>query len=171
MNEQIALKAQGRRRCYKCKQVMSYDAENFRNDCRCCKRCEREMALLRFYDLKENPTLPRVLKSRLAASKSRAKKKNVPFTLTFEDLLAQWDKQNGKCFYTGLPLKIKIESCVDNKEVVSIDRVEPDKGYSRENVVLCCDCVNTMKSNLSMEQFKGYLSLLHSRLLSSDNKV
>lgn len=150
---------------------MAYVSDNFRNDCRCCKKCEREMALLRFYDLKENPTLPKVLKSRLAASKTRAKKKQVVFTLTFKDLLDQWEKQNGKCFYTGLPLKIKVETYFDNKEVLSIDRVEPDKGYSRENVVLCCDCINTMKSNMTMEQFKKYLSLLHVRLLSEDSKT
>lgn len=161
MIEQLKLKSIGKRRCYKCKQITTYSSENFRNDCRCCKKCEREIALIRFYDMKQNPTLPKILKSRLSQSKSRAKKKGIPFSLTFEDLLSQWYKQHGKCFYTGLQLKIKIESYYGNREVISIDRIEPEKGYVKENIVFCCDCINTMKSNIPLEDFKRYISLVN----------
>lgn len=160
MVEQIKLRESGQRRCYKCQQTLPFDEEHFYGSNRCCKKCEKERALARFYEVKDNPTLIEVLKIRIAAARSRAKKKNVSFDIDLEYLLSIWKTQEGKCFYSKLPMAIQIDSYHSNRESLSIDRIEPSKGYVKGNIALCCDCVNTMKSNMSIENFKYYINLL-----------
>lgn len=160
MMEQLRLKKQNERRCSKCKQILPYNNKNFNNDKRTCKKCEADAALSRFYNLKENPTLLNLLKSRMAAAKSRSKKKNILFNLDIEYLLNVYHNQKGKCYYSGIDLKIKIESCNNNRNVISVDRINPELGYIKGNIVLCCDVFNTMKNNMNPNQFFEYIKIL-----------
>lgn len=53
------------------------------------------------------------------------------------------------CHYTGV--KLTLDSRQTN--TVSLDRVDSSKGYSIDNLVLCCAFVNIMKRDMSKEQF------------------
>ncbi len=60
------------------------------------------------------------------------------FELTIEDLEDIWNEQQGKCYYSGIPLSY---TCNDWR--TSLERLDNTKGYIRENVVLCClECNN-----------------------------
>jgi len=69
--------------------------------------------------------------------------------------------QCGKCFYTGLPMSWDVCDGMEKvrlKEfstIISIDRLDPNFGYSPENVVLCCFSANLMKGGL---QYKAFLT-------------
>lgn len=64
-------------------------------------------------------------------------------TLTFTELKSQYDKQNGKCFYSGRPLEIAIK----NINSLSIDRIDSMKNYTKDNIILCCSICNFMKGS------------------------
>lgn len=39
-----------------------------------------------------------------------------------------------------------------NPRLISIDRIDSNKGYTVDNTVLCCYAVNLMKSDLSVDE-------------------
>ncbi len=83
------------------------------------------------------------------AARSASKKKNLPFTITPQDIVRQYESQNGKCYYSGQPMSF----ISNDKNIMSIDRINPSCGYTPDNIVLCRWSVNNMKSNLSVEDF------------------
>lgn len=60
-----------------------------------------------------------------------------------------WNEQNGKCYYTGDEMTQQL----GNENSMSIDRVNSNKDYTKDNVVLCCYRVNVCKNNLNREEF------------------
>lgn len=65
--------------------------------------------------------------------------------LTPEFLDELYTKQEGKDFYTRLPFT--------DPTKISIDRIDSSKSYTTDNVVLTTIIINTMKNNLSIEEF------------------
>jgi len=86
------------------------------------------------------------------------------FNISSEYLVNIWEKQKGKCYYSGRDLqynKIKEELPEDKRihpERVSIDRIDSKKGYIEGNIVLCCWTANNIKQDLSMEEFKKWIN-------------
>jgi hypothetical protein len=58
---------------------------------------------------------------------------------------AQFARQQGRCFYTGVPFEI-VETARGMRRP-SIDRIDPTKGYTRENTVLCLVAINYLKND------------------------
>lgn len=100
---------------------------------------------------KNDRSLKSLIQNRIAAWK----KKTSNSDLTTEYLLKQHELQEGKCYYTGLPLVIlKTSEWKDDFEnSISLDRLIPDKGYVQGNVVFCLYSVNTMKGRLTEQEF------------------
>lgn len=48
-------------------------------------------------------------------------------------------------------------------DTFSLDRIDSSKGYYRENVVLCCNIVNLMKSDMPINEFLGYINEISAR--------
>lgn len=69
--------------------------------------------------------------------------------LTVEDIKILWQKQEGRCVYTKLPLL----ATANQLNTVSLDRIDSSKGYVAGNVQLVCSAVNKMKSNMTETQF------------------
>lgn len=93
-----------------------------------------------------------VINHRYTTTKSRAKEKVLDFELTREFLMDIYNEQKGLCFYTLLEMRIATEG-IKNPYNLSVERKDSNKGYTKENVVLCCDIVNIMKNNSSIEEF------------------
>ena len=79
-------------------------------------------------------------------------------------------KQGGCCYYTGIPLKPFTGFSKGTKlplpqllQQVSIDKLDPKKGYVKGNVVLASLFVNNMKGQCSLNQFKSLISLISKR--------
>lgn len=74
--------------------------------------------------------------------KHRAEKKNQIFEITEQDLLEQYNKQSGLCYYTGELLSLDI-----GKNSISIDRLDSKTGYTKKNIVFTSWRINHMKNN------------------------
>jgi len=84
------------------------------------------------------------IKEMLRAAKRRAKNKNIPFDLTYKFVIDMWNDQEGKCSLTKLPLIIptKRNNGRANPFSPSIDRIDCNLGYTKNNVRLLCYIVN-----------------------------
>ncbi len=68
-----------------------------------------------------------------------------------EFLKALLEEQGGLCAISGIPLTfVKGKGHIPTN--ASIDRMDSQKGYTKDNVQLVAHQVNTMKSNLSVNQ-------------------
>lgn len=85
------------------------------------------------------------LKSRFSRWKRSAHQRNIPFDLTLEQL----ESMPLVCYYTGTTLVLES----NERNTVSLDRLDSSKGYTITNVVYCCAFVNLMKHESSYEQF------------------
>lgn len=88
-------------------------------------------------------------------AKNRAAKKNVPFTITTKDLIELWDYQDGCCAISGLPFDLSASSQKGTPRfnTVSVDRIEPYKGYTRNNIRLVCYQINVGIAEFGAEHF------------------
>lgn len=75
--------------------------------------------------------------------KSKAKQHNKEFTLTKEFFKEHWETT---CYYCGAKLT-----------KVSFDKLDPQRGYTPDNVVPCCWVCNRMKGDMSKESFIAHL--------------
>lgn len=94
----------------------------------------------------------------------RGKRRNDPdpdFDVYYLDEL--YEKQNGKCAISGLDLIVKSRS--DRRRIkrngkkwkkspyaASVDRIDIDKPYSKDNIQLVCMCINYMKNDFDNNQ-------------------
>jgi hypothetical protein len=76
---------------------------------------------------------------RFAEYKHDAKKKNRTFEITFEQFMTFWQKP---CIYGRCSIK-----------TIGLDRIDSSVGYIISNIVPCCRTHNSMKSNLTHEEF------------------
>jgi hypothetical protein len=77
-----------------------------------------------------------------------------PCDLTVEYLMDLYKNQNGLCYYTNE----KLDYTLNKKEYIhekamSLDKLDPKKGYVKDNVVWCLNAINSMKFNNTEEEF------------------
>lgn len=86
----------------------------------------------------------------MCAARIRSRNQGMEFDLDKGFLLSLWEEQEGKCRYSGVEMTYSGDRA---HTAVSIDRVYSSRGYTKDNVVLCCWRINEMKSNMSVEEF------------------
>jgi hypothetical protein len=79
-----------------------------------------------------------------------AKKRGIEFSITIEYAWELYQNQEGKCYYTKLPIELNTRS---HSMTASIDRVDSSMGYIEGNVVWVHKDVNIMKNSFSYEYF------------------
>lgn len=89
------------------------------------------------------------LKTLLKGAKASAKNRQQEFKITYDDLLNLWNSQGGKCLYTGWTMTTRTKDLT----LVSIERKDNSIGYTKDNVVLICWCVNRAKSTMGKKEF------------------
>ena len=118
----------------------------------------RDYSNSRYHENKGNPDF--FFKKKTHSLRKRAKKKNIPFNLTWEFLKDLWVNQEGKCSVTSIPLVIGASG--RNKNAASVDRVVPEKGYIKDNVRLVTYGINIAIQNWGLEEFVSLAkSILH----------
>ena len=93
------------------------------------------------------------LSSTVRNSINRDNKKNIICTLTTNQIIDLYYRQDGKCKLTGLPLacyKHPYFSC-------SIDRIDNNFGHNIDNIQLVLKCINVAKSSFLNEQVLVWL--------------
>lgn len=124
-----------------------------------CKLCLKE-EMKRRYHRNPSPTIERTAKRRVEAKhdivfklkkmlthkQDLLNKHNVPCNLTFEYLYDLYDAQKGKCALTGREMTIgESDNNQAGHDALSLDRVEPNKGYVVGNVRFVINQVNMAK--------------------------
>lgn len=73
--------------------------------------------------------------------------------LTVDHLIDLLKLQEYKCALSGVELSCFKKRGVNFKTNASIDRVDPKGPYSPDNIQLVCKCLNSFRSDLSVEDF------------------
>lgn len=87
-----------------------------------------------------------------------SKRKGMEHTLTVEDIKEMYNKQNGLCYWFKIPLIPSNEN--KHPQQPSLDRLDRKKGYTKDNVVLCCYSANIGRNENSLDTWKNFLNLL-----------
>lgn len=102
------------------------------------------------------------LKKLIAGAKRRSKLNNLPFNLTEDDLVIP-----EFCPVFGIALEIS-----DNKPSdfsPSLDRIIPELGYVKDNVVVISNLANRMKSNATQDQLITFAKWILNEQLKREN--
>lgn len=86
---------------------------------------------------------------------TRAGKHNIPFDIDRLDFIKWYSNVEKLCEYCGIDVHSNKKYRGHNSKRLTIDRMDSNKGYSMDNIVLACAICNTTKSNvLTYEQMK-----------------
>ncbi len=87
-----------------------------------------------------------------------SKCRNLENTLTVEDINEMFEKQNGLCYWFKIPLIPSNKH--KHPQQPSLDRLDTHKGYTKDNVVLCCYSANIGRNENDLETWKNFLQLI-----------
>lgn len=93
------------------------------------------------------------------SAKLRARKNKLAYDIDAQFLAFLLQKQNGLCALSRVPLTFA-KGVGHVPTNASIDRLDPNKGYTRDNVQLVANQVNTMKSNLDIRGLVEWCQLV-----------
>lgn len=97
----------------------------------------------------------------LDSYKSGAKSRKLEFSLSEEQI---WELLRENCLYCGVPPKEVKFVGKAGFLANGLDRLDNCKGYTVENTVPCCKICNSMKSKMSVEEFKQHIERIHMHL-------
>ena len=103
------------------------------------------------YVSRNNCNLNQRLKYKFSMMQSSAIRRGVSFTLTFEDVLEMWRNQKGLCGLTSRRMFLTVGRGLFYRNCqMSIDRLDPQGSYTKDNVILCRFDANRQKSRRSL---------------------
>ena len=108
-----------------------------------------------------NPKFFFLAKLRKVKRSIKDKQRNLQVTITIDQLLDLYKKQNGLCHYTGERLVLKAftgkiisrKNINELKNYCTLDRLDNNKGYEQGNIVLSTYKVNIARGSLNYEEF------------------
>lgn len=136
---------------YKCIYCGEENPENFGASKTVCKACAARI------QREGTPQKERLFKR----SASRARKADMLYNLDQDYIEELIKKQNNKCYYSGIEFGNNFN---DKLTYPTIDRIDSSKGYEKGNVCICTFMVNTMKNNLTIDQFKDIVTKIYNNI-------
>jgi hypothetical protein len=88
------------------------------------------------------------------SAKSRCNNSTKEFTITLDDLLNQWNYQNGLCAISGIKLfnySSTKESRNNKPNQASLDRIDNLKGYTKDNIQWVCLIAQYAKNTFTQQ--------------------
>lgn len=144
------------RHCYRCKEEKKI--EEFCINGTRCRICDNEVS--KIYRSTLNGFLQKLISGsrvRSKRKKSEMKLKTAIHTITKDDLLGLYNKQDKKCYYSGITMKHIHHA----NWMMSIERLNNNEGYTKENTVLCCYEFNSGKSQWTLEKIDSITKLIN----------
>lgn len=141
--EEISSWPQNHKKCMLCKEIKTFsDFHNNKmqlfglaSDCKVCRKIHSKKEW-------RNATETRLNKIIYNRAKSRAKKKNIEFNLDIEDIIVP-----DKCPVFGVKFIYG-----DPDWTPSIDRIDPNIGYTKNNIFVISNRANMIKNNATAEE-------------------
>ena len=93
--------------------------------------------------------------------KQNAQGRNIPFTITPEEIWNIFIKQNRKCALTGVDLHFNKNRCREENTNASLDRIDSTKGYSADNVQWVHKDVNNIKWDFSEKELLEWVEKIY----------
>jgi hypothetical protein len=87
-----------------------------------------------------------------------SKFRGLEHNITVKDIDNMIETQNGLCYWFNIPLIPS--NCTKHPQQPSLDRLDRSKGYTKDNVVLCCYSANIGRNDNNVETWKNFLNLL-----------
>lgn len=86
--------------------------------------------------------------------KRNATKRNIPFTITIEEAWDIFLSQKGKCAITGINISLwKTAKSIDRTATASLDRIDNNKGYEKNNIHWVHKRINQIKMDMELNEF------------------
>ena len=95
----------------------------------------------------------------------RVAKHDYPFDLTRDYIESLWEGQCGRCYWFKVPLLRTSEAWHCQKP--SLDRLVPELGYTKHNVVLSCLAANLGRNVTKYEEFHNFILVVQAGLRKS----
>lgn len=89
-----------------------------------------------------------------------AKQRNLSFDIIPQDVLQKYKLQNGLCSLTGA--KLICDSLNSGNISWSIDRIDPDNGYTIENIMLVCKTANMVRNRSTVKELLEFCNMVSS---------
>lgn len=128
-----------------------------------CKACEylREVA-------RTTTSIDHYLNKKFSTFKSNAKRNEIIFELEANYLKEVYTNQKGLCFYSDVRMSWQ-RTTKNGREprsiTISIDKIIPELGYIKGNVVFCADRVNVIKNNATLEEIRAWMPFWYNRII------
>lgn len=123
-----------------------------------CKECNKKRSRKYYKDLKTENTLEYQLRQRASELVRRSKNKNLPYDKKMYSVLKKiYENQKGLCYYTKIPLELTGFGD-NNPYCFVVDRIKPELGYIKGNMVFCCNAINKIKSSFTIEELKWWVN-------------
>lgn len=113
---------------------------------------------------KRNPWRKLLGKVKLCGSKHASRSREKEVTITEEDLQRQFEKQDGKCYWLDTPINIDDVYTSNNPLAPSVDRLDNDKDYHVDNIVICTSFANMGRGRCTEEKFDEFVKVLKESL-------
>jgi hypothetical protein len=105
---------------------------------------------------RRNTNLDKHLSQKLSIQKNINKKYNVDINYDTDHLLSL----GNNCAYCGISCKFGYEKESAHPDTLSFDKMDPDIGYIKENIVVCCWFCNRMKNQTSYEEWVQFIKFI-----------
>jgi len=98
-----------------------------------------------------------------------SKHRKIENTLTVDDVNEMFEKQNGLCYWFNIPLVPSNQK--KHPQQPSLDRLDRNKGYTKDNVVLCCYSANIGRNENDLDTWVQFLDILKGTQNISNNNI
>jgi predicted DNA-binding protein YlxM (UPF0122 family) len=89
-----------------------------------------------------------------------ANRRDINFEITIDDIWNKFEEQNRKCALSGLEIKFPLFGEKATQQTASLDRINSDFGYTKDNIQWLHKDVNKMKWELSQDRFLELCKLI-----------
>jgi len=131
-----------------------------------CKQCNNKDSSKYQSKKRKDVDFQFLISARAIEIRRRCKAKNISFDPDLKTILVdKWEEQKGLCFYSGRVMSIAGYHI--NHNAMTVDRLTPNKGYVKDNIVLTCSIFNRMKQDLT---YSDFLSACKEVITNQQNK-
>ena len=88
-----------------------------------------------------------------------SKHRKIENTLTVDDINEMFKNQNGLCYWFRIPLVPSSKG--KHPQQPSLDRLDRNKGYTKNNVVLCCYSANIGRNETELDIWVDFLKKIN----------
>ena len=155
------------KQCSKCNEIKSEQDFYTSQRGQRCKECTLQITREHKRKYRQNPEFRKIEGQKQKERRVRlwqntlihdSKHRGIENTLTVDDVNELYKKQNGLCYWFNIPL---IPSNITkHPQQPSLDRLDRNKGYTKENVVLCCYSANIGRNETDKETWEEFVKLL-----------